>query len=216
NRIIEASSIVASALNQLFLDNHDWESVILDEIAPQITNNFNSFEFPEKEFRYLALESIEPYTSKLLEIPEVKGDKIKSSTTLFDETNVLYAKLRPYLNKVVAPNFSGISTTELIALKPDQNKIEREFLVYYLRNPKFVEEATKISAGTKMPRVNTKWLKKQRISFPKSKKEQTKIIVKIKELEAKTESLKISLQNNGKYISALMPSVMAKAFNGEL
>lgn len=215
-RIFETSSIVSSALNKIFSNVDYWQSEELDKIAPQITNNFVPAEYPKEEFDYLALESIESYTSRLLEVPKVKGDKIKSSTTKFDQSNVLYAKLRPYLNKVIAPNFTGIATTELISLKPDCTKIEREFLVYFLRNPKFVDEAKKISAGTKMPRVNTKWLKKQKVLFPKDKEEQKKIIHRLNNLEIKVELLKNELQKSDKYINALIPSVLAKAFNGEL
>jgi type I restriction enzyme S subunit len=216
DRIIETSIIFSSTLNKIFSNTKDWESIELDKIAPQVTNNFVPSEYPEEEFDYLSLESIESYTSKLLEVPKVKGCKIKSSTTKFDQSNVLYAKLRPYLNKVIAPNFPGIATTELISLKPDITKIEREFLVYFLRNPKFVEEATKISAGTKMPRVNMKWLKKQKVLFPKHEEDQKIIINKLNNLENKAELLKKELQKTDRYINALIPSVLAKAFNGEL
>ena len=42
----------------------------------------------------------------------------KSTSFRFDERHVLYAKLRPYLNKVATPEFAGRCSTELIPLLP--------------------------------------------------------------------------------------------------
>ena len=42
-----------------------------------------------------------------------------TSTFIFDERNVLYSKLRPFLNKVICPDSIGVATTELVPLRPD-------------------------------------------------------------------------------------------------
>lgn len=72
---------------------------------------------------------------------------------MFNEDNVLYSKLRPYLNKVVCPQEAGIATTELVPLKPRSEIIDRVYLTYYLRSPDFVRFASATVAGVKMPRI---------------------------------------------------------------
>ncbi|MDP3849631.1 MAG: restriction endonuclease subunit S [Luteolibacter sp.] len=80
--------------------------------------------------------------------------KSGSSTQLFDTQNVLYSKLRPYLNKVVCPDDSGVATTELVPLRPDPTRLDRRFLTHYLRSPQFVRWISNEVAGAKMPRVS--------------------------------------------------------------
>ena len=46
----------------------------------------------------------------------------KSTTFRFDKRHVLYAKLRPYLNKVATPEFSGRCSTELVPLLPPERR----------------------------------------------------------------------------------------------
>ena len=50
----------------------------------------------------------------------------KSTSFRFDERHVLYAKLRPYLNKVATPAFTGRCSTELVPLLPRPG-VNRDF-----------------------------------------------------------------------------------------
>lgn len=88
------------------------------------------------------------------------------SVQAFDTGNVLYSKLRPYLNKVVLPDESGLATTELVTLRPDPDLLDRNFLAHYLRSPRFVAWATTETSGAKMPRVVMKAFWEQEIPLP--------------------------------------------------
>lgn len=79
--------------------------------------------------------------------------EIGGSTVWFDESNILYSKLRPYLNKVVLPDEPGIATSELVPLSPNPDAVNRSFLAYYLLSPGFVAYASRHVSGTRMPRV---------------------------------------------------------------
>ena len=78
---------------------------------------------------------------------------IGNSTTTFNEDNILYSKLRPYLNKVVIPDEPGYCTSELVPLLPKKGVINRIFLAYLLRSKFFVDYINTRVAGAKMPRV---------------------------------------------------------------
>ena len=81
-------------------------------------------------------------------------------------SNVLYSKLRPYLNKVVIPERSGYATSEMVPLCPDENIITRKYLTYYLRSSHFVSYINGKTSGAKMPRANLSDLKNVEIECP--------------------------------------------------
>jgi len=75
------------------------------------------------------------------------------SVQAFDRDNVLFSKLRPYLNKVVIPDECGYATTELVPLKPNKDKLNKIYFSFLLKSDKFVKWANDIATGTKMPRM---------------------------------------------------------------
>ena len=78
---------------------------------------------------------------------------------------MLYARLRPYLNKVATPGFSGRCSTELIPLLPREG-VDRDFLAHLLRRKETVDYATASVTGTRMPRTDMRVLMSMRVPFP--------------------------------------------------
>ena len=81
----------------------------------------------------------------------------KSTSFRFDERHVLYAKLRPYLNKVATPEFAGRCSTELVPLLPRPG-VDRDFLAYLLRRRETVAFVMSSVTGSRMPRADMKAL----------------------------------------------------------
>lgn len=102
----------------------------------------------------LNLDMVESQTGRIINYNIVGKDAIGGSVCTFDENNILYSKLRPYLNKVVIPNGKGYATSELVPLRPDNKIINRIYLAYLLRSNEFVEMIKEKVAGAKMPRVS--------------------------------------------------------------
>lgn len=123
----------------------------------------------------LNLDKVESETGKIIEFQYVDPNKIGTSTCQFDTGNVLYSKLRPYLNKVVLPDKEGFATSEMLPIRPDTTKILREYLTYYLRSPEFVAYISDKVAGAKMPRARTEDLLNVRLQLP-TLDEQTDIV----------------------------------------
>lgn len=129
----------------------NWTHEPLSEVAPAERSDL---EFaPEEEVWHLNLDQIESDTGRILEKKVAPASEAGNSTYVFDERNVLYSKLRPYLNKVVRPTEPGIATTELVPLRPDLRRLDPDFLTYYLRSPGFLTFAAERVAGAKMPRM---------------------------------------------------------------
>lgn len=120
----------------------------------------------------LNLDRIESHTGRLLGKDLVSTSEVGSSTHRFDEGNVLYSKLRPYLNKVLLPDEPGICTSELIPLRPDRRLVTREYLAAYLRSPTFLHWVSQQVDGAKMPRVSMKALWNHELALPSLEEQQ--------------------------------------------
>ena len=114
----------------------------------------------------LNLDMVESSTGRIIDYICVPKREIGTSTVSFDTGNVLYSKLRPYLNKVVVPERPGYATSEMLPMRPDANVLTREYLAYFLRSPRFVTYINEKTSGAKMPRANKADLKAVEIDCP--------------------------------------------------
>lgn len=102
----------------------------------------------------LELEDIEKVTSKLLHKVTFAERPFKSSKNRFSQGDVLYGKLRPYLDKVIVANEPGVCTTEIIPITSYGN-IYPEFLRLLLKAPNFITYANSSTHGMNLPRLGT-------------------------------------------------------------
>lgn len=102
----------------------------------------------------LELEDIEKVTSKLLNKITFAERPFKSSKNRFSQGDVLYGKLRPYLDKVIVANEPGVCTTEIIPITSYGN-IYPEFLRLLLKAPNFITYANSSTHGMNLPRLGT-------------------------------------------------------------
>lgn len=102
----------------------------------------------------LDLEDIEKDSGRLLTKKRMSSIKSKSDKHKFFAGNVLYSKLRPYLNKVIVADESGYCTTEILAFDFGKHIINY-YAKIYLMSPYFVDYAMAGSYGVKMPRIGS-------------------------------------------------------------
>jgi type I restriction enzyme S subunit len=99
---------------------------------------------------YLELEDLESGTGRILNRRNTM--EVISDVTVFKKGDVLFGKLRPYLEKYYVAEFDGKCTGEILAFKPE--RIASRFLFYCLASSWFIERCNLLAYGTKMPRVN--------------------------------------------------------------
>jgi len=128
-----------------------WSTASMRVIAPSQTSG-RRFS-PDELVWHLTLDQIESDTGQIFNKQMKPAGEAGNSTYVFDDANVLYSKLRPYLNKVVCPQEAGIATTELVPLSPQTDLVDREYLTHYMRSQAFVRFASATVAGVKMPRI---------------------------------------------------------------
>ena len=102
----------------------------------------------------LDLEDIEKNSGGLLQKKAMRETQSKSDKHSFYKGNVLYSKLRPYLNKVLVADEDGYCTTEILAFDFGQN-IAAQYAQIYLMSPYFVDYAMAGAYGVKMPRIGS-------------------------------------------------------------
>ena len=138
-----------------------WPTKALSEVAPESpsTNKATGLVW------VLNLDMVESQSGRVIEKVYDNVENL-NSVAPFDDGNVLFSKLRPYLNKVVIPNGKGYATTELVPLRPKTTFVRKEFLACLLRSNDFVNYADAIATGTKMPRMPMTALRDFRCIIP--------------------------------------------------
>lgn len=179
-----------------------WESDELSKTAP-----FKKYEgnvsTNEGKFWLLNLDMIKAQTGEIIEKNYVAQNEITNSTISFNEDQVLYSKLRPYLNKVVIPTGSGYATSELIPMNPVKEKLNKYFLVYLLRSKSFVNYIEEKVAGAKMPRVSMDTLRDFAVILPPLLM-QTQFAEKIQNIEAQKAIVRQQAQQSEDLFQALL------------
>ena len=111
---------------------------------------------------YISNEDIESWTGRLL-IEDPKPTQADSRT--FQENDVLFNKLRPYLAKVYHATFDGVSSGELLCLRPS-HAVEPRYLFYVLGSKGFIDTINAETFGAKMPRADWETVGHQPLPLP--------------------------------------------------
>ena len=164
-----------------------------------------------KDAPFIGLEHIEAQTMRLL--ATVKAREVKSSASYFDQGDVIYGRLRPYLNKVHMPNFSGLASAEFIVF-PSHPCLDNAYLQYFLNQWEFVSFVNRLNTGDR-PRVEFTQFSSYPFPFPPLP-EQHRIVAEIEKqftrLDASVAALKRARANLKRYRA----SVLKAACEGKL
>lgn len=132
----------------------------------------------------LDLEDIEK-GGRVLNKKRVSDSKAIGDKTCFDSGDILYSKLRPYLQKILIVDEKGICTPELIPFKL-YGEINPNYILLFLKSPYVDTEINKVTYGVKMPRVGTETMVNLYVPIPPIE-EQARIVAKVDEIMAKID-----------------------------
>ena len=159
---------------------NSWRWIRLGYIIDFSSNTSIRVSNIEPDSWILDLEDIEKDSGRLLQRKRMSETDAKSDKHKFSTGNILYSKLRPYLNKVLIADMNGYCTSEILVF--DFGKIYAEYALAYLRSPFFVEYAMSDAYGVKMPRLGSKQGNNALMPIPPLD-EQHRIVNKIKQLD---------------------------------
>lgn len=150
----------------------------------------------------------------LVDVMTARQEKLKSGKYLFDDTMVLYSKIRPYLRKAARPDFSGVCSADVYPLSPSK-ELDRDFLFHLLHTKDFTEYAISGSDRAGMPKVNREHLFKYEFCLPPIAT-QREAADKIDRAMGVVDGLKVVLKSKLTDLAALRQSLLQRAFAGEL
>ena len=162
----------------------------------------------------LELEDVEKDTSKVTQRLTFAQRQSKSTKNRFEAGDVLYGKLRPYLNKVVFATTPGVCTTEIIPLKPNA-AVNGRYLFHWVRHPEFLRYVTEVSHGVNMPRLGTE-AGRQAPFVLAPMNEQRRIADKLDTVLARVDAVNERLARVAPLLKRLRQSVLAAATSGRL
>ncbi|HBV0110807.1 TPA: restriction endonuclease subunit S [Escherichia coli] len=162
----------------------------------------------------LELEDIEKDSSKIIQRLDATARPFKSTKNKFRKGDVLYGKLRPYLNKVVIADSSGVCSTEIMPLN-DEPFIDNRYLFYWLKTEVFIDFVNSVSYGVNMPRLGTKdGLAAPFIVAPLA--EQKVIADKLDTLLVQVDAIKARLERIPEILKTFRQSILTAAVSGKL
>ncbi len=141
---------------------------------------------PEESFDYLGLADIESDTGRIITYERLLGKDILSKATMFYKGDIVFGRLRPYLNKVhLVEKDAAIGSGELYVVIPHDLVVRAAFLVRYLLSNLTRTQTKWILTGNSYPRLSeTDFLNLSVIVPDLSSKVQDEIVQEVKKLEA--------------------------------
>lgn len=186
-----------------------WCWVRLGEVTNPVQKRVNPQEYPDAP--YIGMENVEAHTMRLLgTIPAVQ---MKSAAESFCAGDVLYGRLRPYLNKVLCPDFDGLCSTEFIVFRKTTN-IHSKYFQFFLNSWAFVTFANSLNAGDR-PRVKFEQLADYPFPLPPLA-EQKRIVAELEQRLTVVAQVEAAIQAALTRSARLRQAILKRAFRGEL
>ena len=116
---------------------------------------------PETDAIKISPENVESETGKVLDF----YSSYEAVGVKFQDGDVLFNKIRVYLNKVVFAKYDGYSLGEMIVIRPTLQRMGK-YLFYLMLSNRFIEYCDSISYGAKMPRTAVDDILNAKIPIP--------------------------------------------------
>lgn len=196
-------------MKQLILPK-GWVDIPLGQILQPSKERFDPA--ANKDTTFIGLEHIESNTGRI--VKQGKSKSTSSIKTVFRSGDILYGRLRPYLNKVCVPDFNGVCSTDILVF-PKRPFVSNKYIALFLSTPNFVAYTNKNATGVQHPRISFKKIAEFQISLPPLL-EQKRIVARVESLFSKINTTKQSLVATLSLLKRHRQSVLNHAFRGML
>lgn len=181
-----------------------WEAKRIKHFAEQITARSTS---PNK----IALENIESKTGKYLP----SDSTFEGNGIAFEVDDIVYGKLRPYLQKVWKAEFAGNAVGDFFVYRSKENCLPA-YLKYVMLSDNFTSAANGSTYGAKMPRVSSDFVANT-IWYLPTLAEQHVIAdyldQKVGQIDASISAINAQIEDLKAYRQSIISEVVTKGFN---
>jgi type I restriction enzyme S subunit len=137
-----------------------WEVVRLGEVCELRKEQV----IPNPKEKYVGLEHLNTGESRIRRYG--LGSEVKSLKSKFYPKDILYGKLRPYLDKVAVAEFEGLCSTDLLVVAADEDRVLPNYLVELMHTSGFLSFVIGTMSGTNHPRTSWDSLRIFKIALP--------------------------------------------------
>ena len=162
----------------------------------------------------LELEDLEKDTASIIQMLSKKERGIKGVRHKFKKGDVLYSKLRTYLNKVLIAPRTGYCTTEIIPFH-SYCGVSTHYLCHVLRSAYFLDYTLQCGYGVKMPRLSTNDACKGMIPLPPLA-EQYRIVAEIRKWFSLIDIIETGKDDLQTIIKQAKSKILDLAIHGKL
>lgn len=175
------------------------------------TSKEKTDDFSNSNIKYVGLEHIEKDGGIIGYSP---ATEIKSLKSVFYVGQILYGKLRPYLNKHDVAGFEGVCSTDILVFDT-RDCANSHYVNYFFNQRYFIEYATSNSKGINLPRVSEAKILEAICPLPPLA-EQQRIVEHIESLFVRLDEAKEKAQAFVDGFELRKNAILHKAFTGEL
>ena len=184
-----------------------WDVMTLGQAADVRSGQADPRDPEFQQLAFIAPDDIEPATGRLITRRTVADAKAISGKYKFDEHDVIYSKIRPYLMKAYLPEEHGLCSADVYPIRPRAGLI-RGYFVLVLLSPRFTEYARTCSDRTGIPKINRKELLQFRFVLP-AEDEQERIAAAEAALQQQWNSEAQQLETLRRFKAALSDSLLS-------
>ena len=209
-QLSEARALFQKALTKAMKPKEGWEEKKLEELCEIKSILVDPTEEQYRSLIHVGGANIVSGTGELIELKTAAEEELTSGKFTFDDNDVLYNKIRPYLIKVSRPNFSGLCSADMYPLTSKKG-MTRDYLYYILVSRDFTDYAIMNSARAGMPKLNRQALFAYKCMVPPLS-EQQRIVSRLDSLSAHVRELEEVTQKTIAECDALKQALLRKVF----
>ena len=137
-------------------------SMITDRLSSVVTFNRKTVSTADNS-NYLGLAGVESHTGELSGVQE----EASGQAFAYEQGDILYGRLRPYLNKVIVAEKSGICSTEFHVMRViDTSAVLPEYVAAILRSDLTLSQTKHMMTGNTHPRISNDDIRNLYIPVP--------------------------------------------------
>lgn len=211
----EVNAFLLSGYNQAFQPRNDWQ-------------NYRVRDFCENpQYGYTESATSEPIGPKFLRITDIQDGKVDWNSVpycectqpekyLLKSDDIVFARTGATTGKsfLIRECPEAVFASYLIRIRV-KHSVTPDYLYNFFQSPNYWAQITGEKKGTGQPNVNGQKLANVLVPVP-SLDEQRRIAAYLDELQGRVDELRRLQAESGRELEALMPSVLERAFRGEM
>jgi type I restriction enzyme, S subunit len=177
------------------IDYGDMKLTALRDVVTPLDERITPAEdCPSESINYIGLNNIASNIGEIVDFVPTSGSDVLSASPKFQRGDILFGRMRPYLNKVAIAPFDGVCSGEIAVFRPNPDKVVSSFLHALLLSQLTLQQITPLQRGTSLPRVYPSDILNIKLPIPDDLELQGRIAEEITSRRAKSNELRLNAE----------------------